>query len=288
MRAEFFAGEVVAPIAESAFRKFLNVAFVDEGDAGFVVIEGELDGAADQAFCAGGRNGLDADAGIPANLFFAALEHVVVEEFEEFFYFGGAAFPFDADVNVFSVLAEDDHVHFFRLADRGGNPGEITDGADAGIEVENLAEGDVERADAAPDGSRERAFDGNAKIAGGVDGVIGEPLLEGVESFFAGENFEPGDVALAAIGFFYCGVEHAARGFPDVAASAVAFDEGDDGIVGHLQRVVRVANGLAIGGHWHTVVRGLHSLVPLGATLRECLVRGAMANQKLYHRGVRG
>ncbi len=39
----------------------------------------------------------------------------------------------------------------------------------------------------------------NAEIADGFHGVIGQPLLEFVEGFFAGEHFKPGNLALAAV-----------------------------------------------------------------------------------------
>jgi len=71
------------PLAERAFREFLDVAFVDERDRLELVVESVLDGHAHQALGAGDGNGLDADAGIEANLFLAALQHVFVEELDQ-------------------------------------------------------------------------------------------------------------------------------------------------------------------------------------------------------------
>jgi hypothetical protein len=95
-----------------------------------------------------------------------------------------------------------------------------------------LAQGHVERADAAAYWSGERSFDGDAEVASGVNGVLRQPFLELVVGFFAGEDFKPRDAALAAVGLFDSGVENALRGLPDVAANAVALDIGNDGPVG--------------------------------------------------------
>ena len=54
-------------------------------------------------------------------------------------------------------FAEDDHVHLLRVFHRRGLP-EILHRAQAHIQVEHLAQRDVERADAATDGGRERAL----------------------------------------------------------------------------------------------------------------------------------
>jgi len=68
------------------------------------------------------------------------------------------------------------------------------------------------------------------------------------EGFFAGKNLEPFDAALATVCFFNGRIEHALRSFPDIAARAVAFNKGDDWIVGNVELVVVVRDGSAIFG----------------------------------------
>jgi hypothetical protein len=53
-----------------------------------------------------------------------------------------------------------------------------------------------------------------------------------LEGLLAGEDFVPGDLALARVRLGDGGVEDADGGAPDVAAGAVAFDVRDDGAVG--------------------------------------------------------
>ena len=165
-----------------------------------------------------------------------------------FLHFGRAGFPLDADVNVLGVFAEDDDVHALGMFHGRRHALEIAHRAHAGVEVENLAQRDVQRANAAAHRSRQRPLDRNAEIADGFDGFVRQPLLEFVEGFFAGEDFEPRDLALAAIDQLDRGVEHAPRRLPDVAARAVALDEGNDGIVGDLKFAVGVLNGLPVRG----------------------------------------
>ena len=61
---------------------------------------------------------------------------------------------------------------------RAGHTAVILHRADAGVEIEHLAQGDVERADAAADRRGERAFNGDTQVARGVHGIIRQPVLE--------------------------------------------------------------------------------------------------------------
>src|ERR1019366_6172322 len=111
--------------------------------------------------------------------------------------------------------------------------------AQADVVVEHLAQRDVERADAAADGRGERAFDADEIFLERLDGVVGQPVVEFFERLFAGENLEPGNLSLAAVGFGHRRVEHAHAAGPDVRAGAVAADEGEDGIFGNGEFAVR-------------------------------------------------
>src|ERR1041385_2778465 len=128
----------------------------------------------------------------------------------------------------------------------------------AGIKIENLAQRDVERADAAANRSGERPLDGHTKIADGFDGVAGQPFFVCVESFFAGENFVPGNLAFAAVSMLNGSVEHPARGFPDVASRAVPFDERDDRVTRDLQFAAAVVYGRPVVRNCLAVVSALH------------------------------
>jgi hypothetical protein len=59
-----------------------------------------------------------------------------------------------------------------------------------------------------------------------------------LERLLAGVDLPPVDLALAAVGLLDGGVEHAHGGLPDVAAGAVALDEGDDRVVRDLELAV--------------------------------------------------
>ena len=206
-----------------------------------LVVDGVLDRTADQTLGAFGRHRLDADGGGLGETDFGHA-HFILQEFDDFFYFWRAGFPFDAGVDVFGVLAEDHHVDLFRCLDRGGYAGEITHRAQAHIQVEHLAQRDVQRAHAAGGRRGERTLDRDHVVLHCLHGFRGQPLVSTVhfDRFFTGKHFHPRDLLLAAVCLGNCCVHHAAHRRGDVNAGAVAFDEGNDRHVGHVQRVVGI------------------------------------------------
>ena len=80
-----------------------------------------------------------------------------------------------------------------------------------------------------------------------LERLLGQPLAVLRVRLLAGEDLHPGDLPLAAVRLLDRGVEHAHRRAPDVGAGAVALDEGDDGIVGDVERALLERDRLALG-----------------------------------------
>ena len=263
--AEFTLGELVAPVAEAAFRELHDVALVDDGDALAAVVDGELDGGAHEALGAFLADGLDAEgAGVgEADLGDAHLAH---QEAADLVGLGRAGLVLDAGVDVLGVLAEDDHVHVFGALDGAGHALEVLDGAHAGVQVEFLAQRDVDGADAGADRGGQRALDAEQVLAEGVQGALGQPLVGAVhlQALLTGVDFHPLDLLLAAVGDLDGGVEDADAGFPDVGAGAVALDEGNDGVVRHGELAVLHRDLLALRGHLDVVIHDGDHCTPVG------------------------
>ena len=143
----------------------------------------------------------------------------------------GARRPLDARVHVLGVLAEDDHVHLLRLVHRRGHAVEVAHRPHAGVEVEHLAQRDVQRADAAADRRGERALDRDAVVREVIERLLRQLLAELLEGLVAGEDLVPVNLALAAVDLLDRAVDDVPRRAPDVGAGAVAFDVRDDRIV---------------------------------------------------------
>src|SRR5208282_3833121 len=204
---------------------------------------------------AGHGHGFDADAGIEADLLLAAFQHVFVQEFNQPSGVGRALLPFDAGVNVFRIFAEDDNVHALRMLHGRRHAGVVLHRAHAAVEIEDLAQGDVEGADATSDGRGQRSFDSDAKFADGADGVVGEPALKTGFGFLPGKDLVPRDRALALVRLFDGSVEDASRGFPDIAAGAVSFNERDDRAIGNAVLTVAVFDLLSVRWDGNSVER---------------------------------
>ena len=226
---ELALGQGVAPVAEGALGELHDVALVHQRHALALVGDGVLDRRADQPLAPLARDRLDADGdGLREADLLVHLGEVVLEEREELLDVLGAGLELDAGVDVLGVLAEDHHVDLLGVLDRRGHALEPADRAEADVEVEQLPQRDVERADAAADGRRQRPLDADQVLAERLDRLVGQPGGELVVRLLAGVDLHPLDLPLAAVGLLDGGVEDPHAGAPDVRPGAVAFDERDD------------------------------------------------------------
>ncbi len=216
-----------------------------------IVVDRVLDGLADEPLRAFDRHGLDADGGSlgKADLLHA---HFLLQEGDDLLHRVGAGLPLDAGIDVLGVLAEDHHVDLLGFLDRAGHAGEVAHRAQAHVEIEHLAQRDVERADAARSRGGERTLDRDDVVLHRLHGLVGQPLVAAVDldRLLAGVDLHPGDAALAAVGLGHGRVDDLLHRRGDVDAGAVALDEGDDRRVRHVQAVVGVDGDLlALGGN---------------------------------------
>src|SRR5262249_7516719 len=158
------------------------------------------DRGANQALRAFTRNRLDADTrGLREPDLFDA--HLLLQPVDDLFCFGRLGGPLDAGVDVFRVLAEDHHVDLFRVLDRRWDALEPAHRPQTDVEVERLPQRDIERSDAAADRRRERSLDADVIALERLDGLVRQPVVDGIFGLFAGEHFLPNDLALAAVHF---------------------------------------------------------------------------------------
>ena len=99
------------------------------------------------------------------------------EHFLEFFILFRAIFKFCTGINIFGILAEDDHVHVFGVLHGRRHAFHILHRALANIQVEEFAQGHVQRTDAAADRGGQRAFDADQKFTEGGNCLFGQPFL---------------------------------------------------------------------------------------------------------------
>src|SRR6266516_732652 len=229
VRPESLACDFVSPLPEAALGELHDIALVDERHGAAPGKEGVRDRLGDEPLAAELGHRLDPDGASRADLGAEPLG----EKADHRVGLRTAGPTLHARIHVFDVLAEDHDVELVRLAHRAGHAGEVAHGADAGVEVEQLAQGDIEGADAAAHGGGARALDGDAVLADGLEGCVGQPAAGLFERRLPGQDLEPFDPALPLRRLLDGRVEHAPRRAPDVRPGAVSFDEGDDGPAGH-------------------------------------------------------
>mmetsp|Transcript_1099 Transcript_1099/g.1707 ORF Transcript_1099/g.1707 Transcript_1099/m.1707 type:complete len:442 (-) Transcript_1099:93-1418(-) len=261
---KFLLRQRIGPVAEGAFGVLHDVALVHDGHAGLVVVDGVLDGLSDQPFGALLADGLDTQArGLgEANLVGAEF---ITQEAHQLAGLLAAGLELDAGIDVFRVLAEDHHVHLVRLLHRAGHAVEVLHGPQADVEIELLAQRDVQRADATAHRRRQRALDRDDIVLEHPQRLLRQPDLGAIDAraLVTGVDLHPVDLARTAVGLGHRRVHHLEHDGRDVDAGAIAFDEGNDGLVRDVQRQVGVDGDLlATFGHLDVLVHGVWD--PLG------------------------
>ena len=198
---------------EKAVGELEDVVLGDGGDFPSSVLAGVLEGEAGDASRARLADDLERQARVVPDAAHARR----FGQFPDLLDRRVALLELDAAVEVLVVLADDDEVDVLvARADARVALG----GAEAGVEVEHLAEGDVNGAEAAAAGCGDRPLDGDLVLADRVEDLFGEDgavLLGGVEAGFA----------VVPVEVDACGLQDADRRIHDLGADAVAGDDGD-------------------------------------------------------------
>ena len=234
--AKFVLGDFVAPIFEGTFGELHDVAFVHDGQRLAVVINHVLQRFAHQTLGALLGNRLDADTAIRIETDLLDT-HFLFEELDDFFRFRRTGFPLDARVDVFGVLTEDGHVNVLRILHWAWHASEPAHWTQADIQIELLAQGHVQGANAAADWRGQRTFDRYDVVAYGFEGFFRQPgvLIVNLGRFFAGVNFHPGNFALAVVGLGNRRVDDFDHHRTDINADTITFDKRNDRIVRYIQ-----------------------------------------------------
>lgn len=107
--------------------------------------------------------------------------------------------------------------------------------ADAGIEIKQLTQCHIQRADAATDGCGERSFYGHSIAADRLKGVLRKILIRAIQvaGFIAGIDLEPLDGFFVVVCLSNGSIQHFLGCRPYVNTCAVATDERNDRVLGH-------------------------------------------------------
>ena len=205
-----------------------------------MVLHRVLEGGAGEALGAGPADWLDANANLVRTLLaetdlLETRRQFALDEVQNLFRFRAARLIIDAGIDVLGVFPENHHVHLLRVFDGGRHALEVLHRPQAHVKVQQLAQGDIQRADPAAHGCGQGPFDTDYIFLERFDRVLGQPVIEFVLGGLAGIDFEPDDLALAAVGFLHCGLEDALAGRPDVRSGAVAANKRQDGMIRNVQ-----------------------------------------------------
>ena len=208
----FSAATSCGDVEEEAVGELHDVRLVDRRDLAAAVaarvVEGELDDLARPRL----RDRLDRDAGVAPDVRVALL----AEPVEQLVGVLGALLELDARVEILGVLADHDQVDV-RVA--RADAGIALAGADLAVEVERLAQADVDRAEAAADGGRDRPLQRGSVLPDRLEHVLRQRVAVvllhhvGARVLDVPVELDPGRL------------EHAARRLGELGAGPVAGDQ---------------------------------------------------------------
>src|SRR3989454_705949 len=253
--------DLVPPLSEPALRELHDVALVHERHRRTPRLDRVLNRLRDQALGAEFRHRLDADRAAGPDLRSVALGEKLDDRVRRV----ASGLVLDARIDVFDVLTEDHDVELPGLLHGRRHAFEVAHGPDAGVEVEQLAQRDVERADPTADGRGERPLDRDPVCADRRQRGLGQPATRRVEGLLPRQHLQPLHPTAALRDLLDDRVEHAARGAPDVGAGAVALDGRDDRPVGHDPTFLLELDAVT---HLSTLLRGPALVVGAVYTLR--------------------
>src|SRR5690606_7689127 len=256
LSTELFTGKGVAPVTEATFGELHDVALVNQGDGGAIVIDCVLNGLAHQTLRAFDGHGLDTQTGSFGEADLVDAEFIL-QEGDQLAGLFAAGFKFNTCVDVFRVFTEDDHVGLLGFTNRRRHTLEVLNGAQADVKVELLAQGHVQRTDATAHGRGQRALDGHDVVTHSLEGFVGQPDIGAVNlgGLFPCIDFHPVNLALAAISLGNCSVHHLEHDRGDIYPRTVALDIRDDGLVRYIEREIGIdRNLLAPGGNLDMLV----------------------------------
>ena len=256
--AELFNRNLVAPLAERALGKLLDVALVHQRHRLQAVVDRILNRRAHQPLRSRNRDRFDANPRVQPNLLLAALQHVVVQERQHLRRLRRSLAELDARINVLRILTEDHNVHPLRMLHRARHALVVLHRTDALVQIHQLPQRHVQRTNPSTHRCRQRSLDRHAKVHRRLHRIVGQPVLRLAIRLLAGQHLVPLHRPLAAVGLLHRRIENPLRSLPDIAPRSVAFDERNNRMVGHHKLAVFVLNRLAVARDGNAVVAGLH------------------------------
>ena len=189
--------------------------------------DGVPDSLGHQALGIPGAHRLDADSAALTDF----RREIVRQELAHTVGFVAARLVLDPRIDVLDVLAEDDHVEGAGVFHGRRHALEPPNRTHAGIQVQKLAQRDVQRPNAPSHRRGEGPLDGDAVLPDRVERSLGQPLAGLIVRLLSGHDLLPHNLPVATIRAGHRLVEYVLRGTPQVRADAVAFYEGDDRVV---------------------------------------------------------
>ena len=116
----------------------------------------------------------------------------------------------------------------------------ILNRAHTGIEIQFLSNCYIKTSDSLADRCGHWPLNGHHMFFNCSQSFIRQPGAGLLKTLFPGQHLEPVDFSLAVVCLFNGTVHHQLGRPPDIRSDAIAFDKGNDRVVGHIQGTVGI------------------------------------------------
>ncbi len=157
---------------------------------------------------------------------------------------GTPALVFNPRINVFCVLAEDHHVHLFRMLHRARHTREILHRPQTHIKVQHLPQRDIQGSNPTTHRRRQRPLDSHQKFPKRFHRIVrqprlriplGGPGLKLIKRLLPRKNFHPRNLLLPPKRLRHRRIKNPHARPPDIRPRPVPFDERNNRMVRHIQ-----------------------------------------------------
>ena len=156
----------------------------------------------------------------------------------EFSSLRSSGLPLYTGIDIFRILTEDTHIHLLGMLYRAYDALEIPDRTLTHIQIECLAQCNVQRTNTASHRCHQRTFNADKIFLKRIERGLRQPFTRLLVCLTSGKHLHPFYLALTAIGFLYCRINDVLHYWGNLRTHSITFDKRNCRMIGNVQLAI--------------------------------------------------